>query len=117
MKKVVMGAVLLLMVSSLYAGKGKVRIAADKEGAYIYVDGKKKAMTGEGFTSVLLEEGEHTIKVAKPKDKYYEYSAQKKVFVGEDTSGSFGILADHSRMMTTLVVGLARFRIGDTNWQ
>jgi F-type H+-transporting ATPase subunit epsilon len=38
-------------------------------------------------------------------------------FVGEDTSGSFGILADHSRMMTTLVIGLARFRTGDTNWQ
>ncbi|HHJ16627.1 MAG TPA: F0F1 ATP synthase subunit epsilon [Gammaproteobacteria bacterium] len=38
-------------------------------------------------------------------------------FVGEDASGSFGILADHSRMMTTLVIGLARFRIGDTNWQ
>ena len=38
-------------------------------------------------------------------------------FVGEDTSGSFGILSGHSRMMTTLVIGLARFRIGDTNWQ
>ena len=38
-------------------------------------------------------------------------------FVGEDASGSFGILADHSRMMTTLVIGLARFRSGDTNWQ
>jgi len=38
-------------------------------------------------------------------------------FVGEDASGSFGILPDHSRMMTTLVVGQARFRIGDTNWQ
>ena len=38
-------------------------------------------------------------------------------FVGEDASGSFGILPDHSRMMTTLVIGLARFRIGDTNWQ
>jgi F-type H+-transporting ATPase subunit epsilon len=37
-------------------------------------------------------------------------------FVGEDTSGSFGILPDHSRMMTSLVVGLARFRSGDTNW-
>lgn len=31
-------------------------------------------------------------------------------FVGEDTSGSFGILAGHSRMITTLVIGLARFR-------
>ena len=38
-------------------------------------------------------------------------------FVGEDTSGSFGILPNHGRMMTSLVMGLARFRIGDQNWQ
>jgi len=71
---------------NLYAGKGKLRIASDKEGAYIYVDGKKKAMTGEGFTSILLEEGEHEVKVAKPIDESFEYSQTKKVFVGEDSS-------------------------------
>ena len=38
-------------------------------------------------------------------------------FVGEDVSGSFGILADHARMMTTLITGLARFRIGTESWQ
>ena len=38
-------------------------------------------------------------------------------FVGEDTSGSFGICAEHTRLMTTLVVGLARFRCGDADWQ
>jgi F-type H+-transporting ATPase subunit epsilon len=37
-------------------------------------------------------------------------------FVGEDMSGSFGILADHARMMTTLVMGLARYRIGNESW-
>ena len=37
-------------------------------------------------------------------------------FVGEDATGSFGILADHARIMTTLVMGLARFRIDDA-WQ
>ena len=31
-------------------------------------------------------------------------------FVGEDSSGSFGIEADHARMMTSLVFGLARFK-------
>ena len=31
-------------------------------------------------------------------------------FVGEDASGSFGILAGHARMVTALVIGLARFR-------
>ncbi len=38
-------------------------------------------------------------------------------FVGEDRSGSFGILAGHERMMTSLVFGLARFRTGDGPWQ
>lgn len=38
-------------------------------------------------------------------------------FVGEDASGSFGILAGHARLMTSLTVGLARFRVGDGPWQ
>jgi len=38
-------------------------------------------------------------------------------FVGEDSSGSFGILAEHARMMTSLVIGLARFRVGKGAWQ
>ena len=38
-------------------------------------------------------------------------------FVGEDSSGSFGILAGHARMMTSLILGLARFRIGEGSWR
>jgi F-type H+-transporting ATPase subunit epsilon len=38
-------------------------------------------------------------------------------FVGVDASGSFGILAGHARMMTSLVIGLARFRVGLDAWQ
>jgi len=38
-------------------------------------------------------------------------------FVGEDNSGSFGILAGHARFMTSLIIGLARFHIGDGAWQ
>jgi F-type H+-transporting ATPase subunit epsilon len=37
-------------------------------------------------------------------------------FVGEDASGSFGILPGHDRMLTCLIIGLARFRIGDEGW-
>ena len=85
-KKTVLSLLPLLMVTSLYAGKGKIRVASDQQGAYVYVDGKKKAMTGEGFSSILLEEGEYTIKVAKAIDENYEYVQSKKVFVGEDTS-------------------------------
>ncbi len=38
-------------------------------------------------------------------------------FVGEDASGSFGIQANHARFMTTLVFGLARFRLAAQDWQ
>lgn len=38
-------------------------------------------------------------------------------FVGEDASGSFGIRPGHERLMTTLIFGLARFRVGDRPWQ
>ena len=38
-------------------------------------------------------------------------------FVGEDASGSFGILANHARMMTVLVMGLARFKTEEADWQ
>jgi F-type H+-transporting ATPase subunit epsilon len=38
-------------------------------------------------------------------------------FVGEDASGSFGLLAHHARFMTVLVFGLARFRIGEEPWR
>ena len=86
MKKTWLYLSILLLLIPLYAGKGKVRVASDPSGAYVYVDGKKKAMTGEGFTSILLEEGDYTIKVVKPIDEKYEYIGTKKVFVGEETS-------------------------------
>lgn len=38
-------------------------------------------------------------------------------FVGEDASGSFGILADHARLMTSLVFGLARFSSAPGVWR
>ena len=38
-------------------------------------------------------------------------------FVGEDASGSFGILAGHARLMTPLLFGLARFRRADGRWR
>lgn len=38
-------------------------------------------------------------------------------FVGEDSSGAFGIQARHGRMMTTLSYGLARFCLGEEDWR
>lgn len=34
-------------------------------------------------------------------------------FVGEDASGSFGLMARHARFMTVLTFGLARLRLAD----
>jgi F-type H+-transporting ATPase subunit epsilon len=42
---------------------------------------------------------------------------QVESFVGHDASGSFGIMANHHRMMTVLVFGLARFRLPESPWQ
>jgi F-type H+-transporting ATPase subunit epsilon len=47
----------------------------------------------------------------------YERIADVVSFVGADASGSFGILADHERMIAALGVGLARCRTADGNWQ
>ena len=38
-------------------------------------------------------------------------------FVGEDASGSFGILPGHERFLTALGFGLARFRHADGSWE
>ena len=38
-------------------------------------------------------------------------------FIGEDESGSFGVLAGHARMMTLLRFGLARFRRLGEDWE
>lgn len=38
-------------------------------------------------------------------------------FVGEDASGSFGVLPGHARMGTVLEFGLARFRAAGGGWQ
>ena len=47
----------------------------------------------------------------------YERIENVESFVGQDSSGSFGILAGHARSMTSLVFGLARFRTGDQVWR
>lgn len=52
----------------------------------------------------------------------YDATTQRRIehvacFVGEDSSGSFGLKAHHARFMTILVVGLARFRLAEDDWQ
>ena len=52
----------------------------------------------------------------------YDSTQQQRIenvtsFVGEDSSGSFGLQAHHARFMTTLVFGLFRYRLQSEDWQ
>jgi F-type H+-transporting ATPase subunit epsilon len=54
---------------------------------------------------VLLQDVTHT-------EQYEDVTS----FVGEDKSGSFGILPDHDRFMTALAIGLCRFKTVHHDW-
>ena len=52
----------------------------------------------------------------------YDAAQQQRIdnittFVGEDSSGSFGLQAHHARFMTILVFGLFRYRQQNEDWQ
>lgn len=47
----------------------------------------------------------------------YERIDDAVSFVAADDSGSFGVLAGHARMMTSLTTGLARFRTVGGTWR
>ena len=80
----------LLSVGVLWGAKGSVLIECGQEGAYIFVNGKKKAMTGTRPTTIKLEEGEHLISIEKEEEEWV-YRGEKKIFVGEDTTTQISI--------------------------
>lgn len=88
----VLASIFLLLLSSCSesapADAGKLRIKADMDGAYIYVNDKKKAMANStSYTNILLAEGEYKVKVEKTsKDGEWLYTQTKNIFVGSDTS-------------------------------
>jgi F-type H+-transporting ATPase subunit epsilon len=47
----------------------------------------------------------------------YQRVEQVVAFVGEDASGSFGLLPGHEPFATVLEFGLARFRAATASWQ
>jgi F-type H+-transporting ATPase subunit epsilon len=46
----------------------------------------------------------------------YERLEEVVSFIGEDASGSFGLMQGHGRFITALVFGLARLRYADGSW-
>ena len=68
------------------ADAGKVRIKADKAGAYIYIDGRKKGITGDdGRTNILLSKGQYIMKVEKITDEFL-YTQQRNIEIFSDSS-------------------------------
>ncbi len=82
---------IIILSTNAIAKKGQVRISCDQEDAFVYINDKKKAIIGDGFTDIDLAEGEYTIIVKKDIDEYSEYFASKTIFVGEDTSSKINM--------------------------
>jgi hypothetical protein len=83
------GMLIIIFIYStqlLHAKKGKVLISCDKDSSYIYVNGEKRAITGEGYTTIELVKNEYTIKVSKQFKNGNTFSASKTVFISDDTS-------------------------------
>lgn len=84
--------ILIACFTSYIHAKGTLKIKSNINDAYIYLNGKKKAMLGEGITSLSLKEGEYLIEIRKTsKDTKYIYKGAKSVFVGDDTSSLINI--------------------------
>lgn len=71
--------------------KGTLQIETNITDAFIYIDNKKKAMIGEGFTELYLEEGEYHIEIRKKSSDNNIYIGSKSVFVGNDTKTRINI--------------------------
>ena len=82
------GIFIALFLSTIaYAEKSKVGVSSNIEGAYIYIDNKKVATIGVGYTSMRLNEGDHTIRVEKTStDKDWLYTASKEIYVSDNTA-------------------------------
>lgn len=78
-KKYLLLAITVLITNMAIADStGLLRIKADLEDAWIYVDGKKKARTTESYVAIEVQEGEHEILI-----KTNNNEKKKSVFVGE----------------------------------
>jgi hypothetical protein len=77
----------LLFTACFEKPKGKVRVAADRDGVMILIDGEEKVTGGKEYVNILIEEGKHEITVERyTDDEEWVYRGSKTVMVGADTS-------------------------------
>ncbi len=80
-----------MLLTGCFKEEGQVRIISDVQNAIIYIDGDKKGMTGDGYTTIILEEGEHKVRVYKERGEEWYYEGVKNVFVGAKSSVKINI--------------------------
>lgn len=78
--------VLSIVLTGCFKGEGQVRIDSDVQNAIIYIDGDKKGMTGDGYTTIILDEGDHEVRIYKEIDKEWYYEGTQNIFVGANSS-------------------------------
>lgn len=83
-----------LLFSGCFKEDGQMRITSNIENAIIYIDGNKRGMTGDGYTTIIIEEGDHEIRIYKEKNKEWFYEGRKNVFVGANSSVKIKIDVD-----------------------
>jgi len=92
--KIVIILIITLFLSGCFKEDGQIRIASDIDNAIIYIDGDKKGMTGDGYTTIIIEEGDHKVRIYKEKDKEWFYEGEQDIFVGANSSVKVNINTD-----------------------
>jgi hypothetical protein len=62
-----------------------LEVGTNAKGAMIYINGEKKATTGEGLLTLPIPAGDYNIKAIQPIDENWEYMAEETGFTSEKT--------------------------------
>jgi hypothetical protein len=80
---------LLFLALELFAEEGKVVIDYQSKDATLYIDGKKSINLIKEDSSVMIEEGDHTLKIIEPVSNHSQKYGEKEVYVS--ASGSVNV--------------------------
>lgn len=78
-----------LMVTILFTGcfkeDGQIGIACNVPNATIYIDGKKKGVTGDGYTMITTKEGDHKVQIYDEINENFYAEGSENIFVGANS--------------------------------